>query len=356
MTVASSHRYGPEEQLQHDRPIALTQGDPSGIGPEITLRAWLQRRTGDTPFYVLADSDHLRRSAKALKLDVPIESCHPEDAPAVFARALPVAAIGGAIRGEPGAPDPADASLTIASIDMAVRDVHAGLACAVATNPITKASLYKAGFKHPGHTEFLGELARKYFDVDATPVMMLWSPELAVVPITIHVPLAQVLRMIDEDLIISTGKIVAKAMREQFGIANPRLAFSGLNPHAGEQGALGSEENEIIGPALAKLRTQGINALGPFPGDTMFHAQARKGYDAALCMYHDQALIPIKTISFDTAVNVTLGLPFVRTSPDHGTAYDIAGKGIARPDSLIAALALAAKLGAQDMAHRVQRA
>lgn len=333
--------------MQQLAPIAVTQGDPSGIGPEITLRAWQQRKAGDSAFFIIGDIDHLRRCSVALDFDVPMTACRPEDAARIFASSLPVVDVGGAVRGQPGDPDPADAPLTIAAIDMAVRLVHEGKACALTTNPITKASLYKAGFKHPGHTEFLGELAGAYFGVKAMPVMMLWSPELAVVPVTIHVPLAQALRMLDQELIVSTGLIVAKAMREQFGIANARLAFSGLNPHAGEQGALGNEENDIIRPALERLRAHGVNALGPFPGDTMFHAQARAGYDVALCMYHDQALIPIKTISFDSAVNVTLGLPFVRTSPDHGTAYDIAGKGVARADSLIASLRLAARLGAQ---------
>ncbi|MCD6072794.1 MAG: 4-hydroxythreonine-4-phosphate dehydrogenase PdxA, partial [Microvirga sp.] len=205
--------------------------------------------------------------------------------------------------------------------------------------------LYEAGFRHPGHTEFLAALASQGRDETYHPVMMLWSKELAVVPVTVHIPLADVPSALTTDLIVRTGRIVARELRERFGIENPRLALAGLNPHAGENGSMGSEDVSIIVPAIDILRAEGIEATGPLPADTMFHARARRRYDAALAMYHDQALIPIKTIAFDEAVNVTLGLPFVRTSPDHGTAFDIAGQGIARPDSLIAAIKLAARLG-----------
>jgi 4-hydroxythreonine-4-phosphate dehydrogenase len=327
--------------------LAVTQGDPSGIGPEITLQAWLCRMDGDTPFFVLGDPAHLQRCANALGISVPVAAVAPEEAAETFARALPVVAMPHTTDGEPGRPDPADAPGTIASIDMAARLVSEGRAIAMVTNPITKASLYKAGFSHPGHTEFLGELAQKYCGQPATPVMMLWSEALAVVPITIHLSLTKAIATLSRDLIVTTALVTAKSLQTQFGIARPRLAFAGLNPHAGEQGAMGDEEERLIRPALQILRDRGIDARGPFPADTMFHAQARAGYDAALCMYHDQALIPVKTLAFDEAVNVTLGLPFVRTSPDHGTAYDIAGKGVARPDSLIAALRLAARLGVQ---------
>jgi len=327
--------------------LAVTQGDPSGIGPEITLQAWLRRMDGDTPFFVLGDPAHLQRCANALGISVPVAAVAPEEAAETFARALPVVAMPHTTDGEPGRPDPADAPGTIASIDMAARLVSEGRAIAMVTNPITKASLYKAGFSHPGHTEFLGELAQKYCGQPATPVMMLWSEALAVVPITIHLSLTKAIATLSRDLIVTTALVTAKSLQTQFGIARPRLAFAGLNPHAGEQGAMGDEEERLIRPALQILRDRGIDARGPFPADTMFHAQARAGYDAALCMYHDQALIPVKTLAFDEAVNVTLGLPFVRTSPDHGTAYDIAGKGVARPDSLIAALRLAARLGVQ---------
>jgi 4-hydroxythreonine-4-phosphate dehydrogenase len=327
--------------------LAVTQGDPSGIGPEITLQAWLLRKDGDVPFFVLGDPAHLQRCADAVGMAVPIATVEPAQAADAFANSLPVVALPCPTGGKAGQPDPADAAGTIASIDMAARLVSEGKAIAMVTNPITKASLYRAGFSHPGHTEYLGELAQKYCGQPATPVMMLWSEALAVVPITIHLSLTKAIETLSQDLIVTTALVTARSLKTQFGIDQPRLAFAGLNPHAGEQGAMGDEEERIIRPALQKLREQGIDARGPFPADTMFHAQARAGYDAALCMYHDQALIPVKTLAFDEAVNVTLGLPFVRTSPDHGTAYDIAGKGIARPDSLIAALRLAARLGAQ---------
>lgn len=334
----------PQNHSEQLKPLAITQGDPSGIGPEITLRAWLQRSQETHPFFVLADPHHLHRCAEALGLDVPMRTVEPEQAASIFAYTLPVVALTDQVEGRPGIPNQNDARATIASIEQAARLIQAGRAGAMVTNPITKASLYRAGFSHPGHTEFLGELSQICFDQPAHPVMMLWSPALAVVPVTIHVSLAQAISQLTSDLIVQTGLTTANAMRTQFGIDEPRLAFSGLNPHAGEDGMMGEEENTIIRPALEQLRQHGINALGPLPGDTMFHAQARENYDVALCMYHDQALIPVKTLAFDTAVNVTLGLPFIRTSPDHGTAYDIAGKGLAKPDSLIASLELAGRL------------
>jgi 4-hydroxythreonine-4-phosphate dehydrogenase len=220
------------------------------------------------------------------------------------------------------------------------------MAHAAVTNPVAKSVLHMAGFEHPGHTEFLADLAQAATGIPAQPVMMLWSPELAVVPVTIHIPLHEVPKRLTLDLIVTTGRIVAREMTDKFGIAKPRLALAGLNPHAGEEGTLGEEDRTIVAPAVAQLRAEGIDARGPLPADTMFHAAARATYDAALCMYHDQALIPIKMLAFDHAVNLTLGLPFVRTSPDHGTAFDIAGTGRADPSSLIAALKLAAKLAA----------
>ncbi|MBX9758675.1 MAG: 4-hydroxythreonine-4-phosphate dehydrogenase PdxA [Beijerinckiaceae bacterium] len=329
-------------------PIALSMGDPSGIGPEIALMAWLRRAPGDRAFFVLGDPDHLARIAQRIGLEVPVQACAPHEAVAIFPNALPVCALSGKVRGEPARPDPADAKPTIEAIDTGVRLVREGHALALVTNPISKDNLYKAGFNHPGHTEFLGELAERDFGVKAHPVMMLWSPELAVVPATIHVSLRQALDDLDEDLLVQTGRIVAHDLRDRFGVTAPRLAFSGLNPHAGENGAMGREDIEIIAPAVARLRAEGVDARGPLPGDTLFHSAARQTYDAAICMYHDQALIPIKTIAFDSAVNVTLGLPFVRTSPDHGTAYDIAGTGAANPASLIAALNLADRLASAN--------
>jgi 4-hydroxythreonine-4-phosphate dehydrogenase len=221
------------------------------------------------------------------------------------------------------------------------------VARAIVTNPVAKNVLYRSGFPEPGHTEYLAKLAEEATGVALHPVMMLWSPELAVVPVTIHLPLKDVVTRLTGDLVVETGRIVARDLRDRFGIAHPRLAVAGLNPHAGEDGALGEEDLTVVGPAVERLKAEGIDARGPLPADSMFHQAARATYDAALAMYHDQALIPIKTLAFDHAVNVTLGLPFVRTSPDHGTAFDIAGTGRADPSSLIAALRLAARLSAR---------
>jgi 4-hydroxythreonine-4-phosphate dehydrogenase len=329
------------------RLLLLTQGDPAGIGPELTLRAWLQREEGALPpFAVVGDPEHLKRVAQSYGWDVPIVSTEPSQAYSAFPQALPVIPLTSAVFARPGEPDPAYAQSVIESIETAVRLVRSGTASALVTNPIAKHVLYKAGFRHPGHTEFLAALASENGSDVHHPVMMLWSEQLAVVPVTVHIPLSAVPSALTTDLIVLTGRIVAREMRERFGVPNPRLALAGLNPHAGENGAMGSEDRTIISPAIEILRLDGIEATGPLPADTMFHARARSRYDAALAMYHDQALIPIKTIAFDEAVNVTLGLPFVRTSPDHGTAFDIAGKGLARPDSLIAAIRLAARLGA----------
>ncbi|MBV8850544.1 MAG: 4-hydroxythreonine-4-phosphate dehydrogenase PdxA [Methylobacteriaceae bacterium] len=326
-------------------PLALTQGDPAGIGPEIALKAWLDLRDkADAPFFVLGDPAHFERTARAIGFAVPVVQTSAEDAERVFAEALPIVPLKTPVIGTPGQPSSADAAATIEAIERAVEMIAAGSASAVVTNPIAKDVLYAAGFRHPGHTEFLGALALRHFMREARAVMMLWSPELAVVPATIHIPLANVPAKLTRELLIETGLIVAKDMVQLFGIPSPRLAFCGLNPHAGESGSIGREEIDIIAPALKRLRREGVDVSGPFPADTMFHAAARERYDAVIAMYHDQALVPIKTIAFDSAVNVTLGLPFVRTSPDHGTAFDIAGQGKANPASLIAALHLAARL------------
>ncbi len=331
------------------RALALTLGEPAGIGPDITLAAWTRRSELDLPaFYVLADPQCLARRAARLGIDVPIEVVTPETAAAAFARALPVVSLGIAATAEPGHPDATSAPAAIASIDRAVADVIGGLAAAVVTNPVAKSVLYKAGFSDPGHTEYLAKLSFEQTGNPAWPVMMLWSPEVAVVPVTIHVPLKEVPQRLTRDLIFETGRVVARDLAARFGIARPRLAVAGLNPHAGEDGTIGKEDSAIVAPAIERLVADGIDARGPFAADSMFHEAARRTYDAALCMYHDQALIPIKTLAFDHAVNVTLGLPFVRTSPDHGTAFDIAGTGKADPSSLIAALRLAARLASQD--------
>lgn len=328
-------------------PLALTQGDPAGIGPELALKAWQERDArGLQPFACICDIDHLAGVAKQVGLDVPLVVCDWADVNAVFDKALPVIGHGHLVDVTPGKPDAATAGGTIAAITSAVAAVRQGKASAVVTNPIAKSVLYAAGFAFPGHTEFLADLA-KDGNTTPLPVMMLWCEDLAVVPVTIHVPLKSVPELLTQDLIVRTAQIVADGLKRHFGVAAPRLALSGLNPHAGEGGALGAEDDAIVAPAIATLQALGIDARGPYPADTMFHARARAGYDAALAMYHDQALIPIKTIAFDEGVNVTLGLPFIRTSPDHGTAFDIAGQGIARPDSLCAALRLAARMAAR---------
>jgi 4-hydroxythreonine-4-phosphate dehydrogenase len=323
----------------------VTLGEPAGIGPDITLAAW-QRRTAQHPFYVTADPDALERRARVLGLSIPIAVTTPEAAMAAFMQALPVVPLAVPATAAPGQPDATSAAAAIASIDQAVADVLAGRASAVVTNPIAKAVLYRSGFAEPGHTEYLARLAQAHTGRPARAVMMLWSPELAVVPVTIHLPLREVAELLTTELIVETARVVAQDLTSRFGVAKPRLAVAGLNPHAGEDGAMGDEDRTVVAPAVAAIRAAGIDARGPLPADTMFHAAARHSYDAALAMYHDQALIPIKTLAFAHAVNVTLGLPFVRTSPDHGTAFDIAGTGRADPTSLIAAITLGARLAA----------
>jgi 4-hydroxythreonine-4-phosphate dehydrogenase len=320
------------------KPLALTMGDPAGIGGELTLRAWrvLHR---DGPCFVALD-DPLRLSA--LGPDVPIRQVASADAAsAAFAEALPVLPISLPAKPKPGHPDAANAQAVIHSIERAAALCLRGEANGMVTNPINKAALYDAGFAYPGHTEFLAALT----GATGRQIMMLASPELRVVPVTVHASLRDSIAMLTTEAIVAAAQTTAQALRREFGIAQPRLAIAGLNPHAGEQGALGDEESAIIGPAIETLRNAGINVSGPWPPDTMFTARARSRYDAAICMYHDQALIPLKTLDMDRGVNVTLGLPIVRTSPDHGTAYDIAGKGLADPASLIAAIQLAAELG-----------
>jgi 4-hydroxythreonine-4-phosphate dehydrogenase len=325
------------------KPLALTSGEPAGIGPDITIKAWLRRNELKLPaFYWLGDRDLLHNRAKALGVEVELAEVRAEDAIDTFADALPVVATGHTATARPGQPDETSANAAVASIRQAVDDVIAGRASAVVTNPIAKSVLYRAGFRHPGHTEFLAELADGGHAPQ--PVMMLWSPALVVVPVTIHLSLREAIAQLSSDLIVSTARIVVADLKARFGLANPRLAVSGLNPHAGEDGSLGTEDQTIIAPAIEILRRDGIAIRGPLPADTMFHDAARKTYDCAICMYHDQALIPVKTLAFEDAVNVTLGLPFVRTSPDHGTAFDIAGTGKANPSSLIAALRLAARM------------
>jgi 4-hydroxythreonine-4-phosphate dehydrogenase len=324
-------------------PLALTMGEPAGIGGEIALGAWLRLRGEAPAFAVIDDPERLRALAAAVGLAVPVQPVGAiGEAPALFAVALPVLPLGRPVPLALGTPRAETAGAVVESIERGVALAASGEAAAVVTNPIHKGVLRGAGFVHAGHTEFLGALA----GVGRT-VMMLVGGGLRVVPVTIHIPLSAVPGALAEGLIVETGRIVAAALRRDFGVAAPRLAVAGLNPHAGEGGVMGGEEAAVIAPALARLAAEGIAVEGPLSADTMFHAARRATYDAALCMYHDQALIPLKTLAFDEGVNVTLGLPFVRTSPDHGTALDIAGRGIASPDSLVAALRLAATLAAR---------
>jgi 4-hydroxythreonine-4-phosphate dehydrogenase len=331
------------------QPLALTLGEPAGIGPDLALTVWHRRAELGLPaFYVVADAEFLRRRAVRLGLDIPIATVTPAAAAPAFASALPVVALDLTVSAEPGHPDRSSAPAAIASIRRAVADVLAGTAAAIVTNPVAKNVLYDCGFAEPGHTEFLAKLVHEATGKLLRPVMMLWSAELAVVPVTIHLPLREIFAHLSTELIVETGRVVARDLSARFRLPRPRLVVAGLNPHAGENGAFGEEDRTIVAPAVAQLVADGIDARGPLPADSLFHKDARASYDAALCMYHDQALIPIKTLAFDHAVNVTLGLPFVRTSPDHGTAFDIAGKGIADATSLIAALRLAARLAAAD--------
>lgn len=326
-------------------PLAVTMGEPAGIGGELSLKAWLARRGATRPFFVLDDPERLATLARRLGLDVPIkEIAVPSESLGGFADALPVMPVRLAVASKPGSPDPANAAATLKAIERAAGFAMSGDVAGIVTNPIQKKTLQDAGFQHPGHTEYLAELAG---GVDVA--MMLACPQLRVVPVTIHLSLAEAVRTLDGKAIVRVGRVVASALEALFAIAHPRIAVAALNPHAGEQGAMGDEERRIIMPAIEVLQQEGIDVRGPAPADTLFHAAARPTYDVALCMYHDQALIPLKTIDFAGGVNVTLGLPFVRTSPDHGTALDIAGSGRADPASLLAAIDMA-----DDMARRRQ--
>ncbi|MCX7355454.1 MAG: 4-hydroxythreonine-4-phosphate dehydrogenase PdxA [Alphaproteobacteria bacterium] len=329
-------------------PLAVTSGEPAGIGPEITIKAWHATRREGPPFFFLGDPDQISQAAVRMGLATEIAViARADEAAAAFPRSLPVLPEKLTVPVVPGSPDPRNANAVLSSIRRAVELVRAGEAGAVVTNPIHKGVLYEAGFRHPGHTEFLAELAGG----GERPVMMLACPELRVVPVTVHLSLADAVKALKRTEIVACGEITAHALRIDFGIADPVLAVAGLNPHAGEGGHLGREEIEVIAPAIEELRAKGIRVKGPAPADTLFHPRARASVSAVLCMYHDQALIPLKTIDFDGGVNVTLGLPFVRTSPDHGTAFDIAGTGKANADSLIASLRMGADMAARRAAH-----
>lgn len=320
-------------------PVALTLGDPAGIGGEIALQAY--RKLGKSLcFFVIGDLGHLRAIGQAWQVEA-VGISDPREASAITARGLPVLDVPLPKRVTPGVPDPANASSVVETIRLGVELVRTGNALALCTNPINKKALKDgAGFAFPGHTEFLAHLAGA-----RRPVMMLASPQLRVIPTTIHIPLSKVPTQLTAELLEETLRVADEGLRQDFGIEVPRIAVAGLNPHAGEGGTTGDAETRLIGPVVEALREEGMNIAGPLPADTMFHPAARARYDVAVCMYHDQALIPIKTLDFDRGVNVTLGLDFVRTSPDHGTAYDIAGLGLADPTSLVEALLLARDTG-----------
>jgi len=326
--------------------VALTLGDPAGIGGEIALKAWRELR-GQVPFFLIGDAG--RMADLGVRLGIPvlrIES--PDAADSALPRGLPVLHHALPHAGWPGKPQPENAAATIEIIARGAALAREGAALALCTNPINKKALRDgAGFAFPGHTEFLAALSGA-----PMAVMMLVAPALRVVPVTIHVPLRDVPAALTPELLEQTLRITDRALREEFGLPTPRIAVAGLNPHAGEGGAMGDEEARVIAPVLDRLRSEGLRLTGPHSADTLFHAAARAGYDAAVCMYHDQALIPLKTLDFDGGVNVTLGLDFVRTSPDHGTAYDIAGQDRANPSSLMAALRLAHELGVRRARQR----
>ncbi|RCL03461.1 MAG: 4-hydroxythreonine-4-phosphate dehydrogenase [Candidatus Tokpelaia sp. JSC161] len=326
-------------------PLVLSSGDPSGIGLETAFKAWQRRLSCSLPpFFILADPEVARKRSLFLGIEIPFHITNESILASFFNHALPILPLNNRQKDKPGHSLKINVAGTIEAIERAVHLVSHGKARAIVTCPIAKKNLCKNGFQYSGHTEFLSYLAQKISGEKMKSIMMLVGPHLKTIPVTIHTALRDVPNQLNIDLIVETAKITDENLHNKFGIAKPRLAISGLNPHAGEEGLMGKEEENIIRPAIQLLRKEGLNAKGPFPADTLFHAQARKKYDAALCMYHDQALIPVKTIGFDKTVNVTLGLPFIRTSPDHGTAFNIAKKGIASPDSLIAAIEMSAYL------------
>ncbi len=323
-------------------PLALSMGEPAGVGPEIIARAWTALRAEGPVFAVVGDAALMRTQGR------PVESVLSlADAPAVFGRAIPVLDNPLPAPVTPGRPEPANAGAVADWIEQAVNLALSGEAAGVVTAPIAKAPLYAAGFRFPGHTEFIAELtADAPFAGTRGPVMMLTAKDLRACLVTIHAPLAEVPELVTVERVCRTARVVHEAMKRDFGIAAPRLALAALNPHAGEGGSIGLEEIAVLIPAAAALRAEGIEISDPRPADTLFHDEARATYDAVLCLYHDQALIPVKTLDFWGGVNTTLGLPVIRTSPDHGTGFDIAGKGVARADSLIAAVRLAGEMAA----------
>lgn len=325
-------------------PLAVSMGEPAGIGPDLILQLYAHRAENAlSPFLLFGNLEFLRNRARRLGYDFAITAADAASTAETFATALPVFHIEGLVSDNPGNASPVSSHVVIDSITRAVTETMRGACRALVTAPIHKAVLYAAGFRHPGHTEFLADLCANG-GTPRLPVMMLAHEDLRVVPVTIHVPIHEVPALLTAELIAETVRITAHGLRTRYGIERPRLAIAGLNPHAGEGGAIGHEEVEVIRPAIATLQAEGIDALGPFPGDTLFYPPQWRKYDAVIAMYHDQALIPIKTIAFESAVNVTLGLPIVRTSPDHGTAFDLAGTGEGSSASFLAAMRLAHKL------------
>jgi 4-hydroxythreonine-4-phosphate dehydrogenase len=317
-------------------PLAVALGDPAGIGPEVVAKAWERRERAGLRAFFAVDNP----ASVAAVWQGPVQAISdPRDASACFNHALPVLQVGANRAAVPGQPDFDGAHVALDSLEMAVGLTRSGAASALVTGPVSKAQLYAVGFTHPGQTEFVAERCGVSKDM---AVMMLAGPTLKTIPATTHIPLREVPDALSIELIVTKGRTALKGLQKQFGIAHPRLAVAGLNPHAGESGALGREEIEIVIPAIERLREEGFDVSGPHPADAMFHERARQTYDAALCLYHDQALVPLKTLHFDEGVNITLGLPIVRTSPDHGTAFQIAGKNIAEPGAMIAAIAMAA--------------
>jgi 4-hydroxythreonine-4-phosphate dehydrogenase len=317
-------------------PIAVSLGDPAGIGPEVTAKAWAARDVFQLPvFFAVGDI----RSIEAVWPGPVAKITDPSHAAAVFGSALPVIQVEDAGPIAPGIPNPEGARCSLDSLEMAVGLTRSNTVSALVTSPVCKSELYDIGFTHPGQTEFVAErcgISRE------NAVMMLAGPSLKVVPMTTHIPLFEVSAALSIELILCRARTTARGLARNFGIENPRIVFAGFNPHAGESGRMGREEIDIIAPAIAILQEEGINAMGPFAADALFHARARESYDVVMCCYHDQALIPLKTIHFDDGVNITLGLPIVRTSPDHGTAFDIAGKNVAEAGAMIAAIRMAA--------------
>lgn len=339
------------------RPLAVTLGDPAGVGPEIIVKTWHALKESGPAFLVVGDHAAIVSAAGAAGAGIAQRISSPDEAMAVFPSAVPVLdspLLSPVVAGKPSS---RYASSVVRWIETAVGLTLSGSVGGVVTAPVAKAPLYEAGFPFPGHTEFLAELtAGEPMEGERGPVMMLTAADLRAALVTVHQPLREALDAITIDRVVHVGRVANEALVRDFGLVGPRLALAGLNPHAGEEGNLGREEQDILFPAAKRLRAEAIDCTDPRPADTLFHPEARRGYDMALCLYHDQALIPVKTIDFWGGVNVTLGLPIVRTSPDHGVAYDIAGRGLARADSLIAAIKLASQIAARRESWRQRRA